>query len=532
MPQLHTGTACYHSLKKRLITCGILGTFFEAKEVARNQRKMAAQPPKSSVCSFVPFVPNGKATTCRLRLLLLLLLLTSLLLLVHSHDICSSIRIRSMFKFFQRGNNSNSDGAGNSSSNNNSYNQSDRTDEEQGKTSTSTKKKVDKKKKPTVEPIERKKFVNIRYHQWLYDRINGVPRPPNHRFDEPDPYPPSFLCLPPPIMKCCPWLWEDNCLCTSIGRLGCCSGDESWARNAVMRYAIFLNLIGLLLMVYACLSIASSHYIGTGDSSSVADNLLSVASLAHAKLTPEPDNFFLQPILLNVGLTAMLFENPNDNVRAVIPFDQFCNMYTTDHHIGQYLQSPVEETCGKCHDVQPYMVLSLLVATICFVPSICGNCTRMYLSTDVNCQKCGLLLVQFLTVAGCVSTYYLFTYECFRPTFYSKHNDHEVVSFNRHGQIVEFDAIDEVVQITFDWTLGYGMLCLFAAFGIKVIDFLCNCCTPTPAITRNTYEQKIYEQKAKTYRGEPGPNDDEDAPLEEDEEKQTLVAKRNGRKKG
>jgi hypothetical protein len=322
-----------------------------------------------------------------------------------------------------------------------------------------------------------KKFVNVRYRQWLIDRIHGVRRPREGKYDVPDPYPPSCLCLPPSVIQCCPWLLEENCICNLAGRIGLCSADEAWARNAVMRYSLFLNYIGLSLAIFSCLSIADSNY-----------NLLLYSSLSKAELIPDPVNFYQYPIVLNVGLRGVALDNPNTGVRELVRFDQFCEM--VGNGIEKYIQEPVEETCQMCEDVQTEAVIGLIVAVVCFVPAMIANCSRMYLSTDVNCFKVWSALVTGLSLGGVFLAYYQFTYNCLQAVFYEGD-----VSYARNGEVTEVDSISEVVRVNFGWSVGYGMVCLYSAFGLKVVDFICNCCIPTPSITRNTYDQKIYEVK-------------------------------------
>lgn len=244
-----------------------------------------------------------------------------------------------------------------------------------------------------------------------------------------------------------------------------------------MRYAMFLNYIGLCLAVFTCLSITDSKY-----------DLLLYASLAKTELIPDPDDFYPYPIILNVGLSAVAVDNPNTNVREVVRFDQFCGIL--GNGIEKYIQEPVEETCQKCEDVRVQTVIALIVATVCFVPAMIVNCSRMYLTTDINCFKIWAAFVSGLSLAGFVLTYYQFTTKCLNDVFYDGD-----VSYARNGEVAEVDSISEVVRVNFDWSVGYGMVCMFAAFGLKVIDFVCNCCIPTPSITRNTYDQKIYETK-------------------------------------
>ena len=244
-----------------------------------------------------------------------------------------------------------------------------------------------------------------------------------------------------------------------------------------MRYTIFLNFVGLLAGIFACLSITHSNY-----------DLLQLASLARAELRPTPEDFYEKAVMLNLGLQAVAVENPNTNTQEIVRFDQFCDVLGLG--LDKYLQEPIERTCQKCADVQPHMVIGLIVAVVFFVPAMAANCSRMHLTTDVNFFKFWATFVECVSLAGLVLCWYQFTFNCLRPVFHDGN-----VGFTRGGLIAEVDSIAEVVRVNFDWSVGYGMLCLYAAFGLKVIDFVSNCCLPTPAITRNTYDQKIYETK-------------------------------------
>lgn len=53
-----------------------------------------------------------------------------------------------------------------------------------------------------------------------------------------------------------------------------------------------------------------------------------------------------------------------------------------------------------------------------------------------------------------------------------------------------------LVVVNFDWSIGNGMICLFAGFALKFLDFICNCLIPTPSITRDEKLKREYEQLA------------------------------------
>jgi hypothetical protein len=84
-------------------------------------------------------------------------------------------------------------------------------------------------------------------------------------------------------------------------------------------------------------------------------------------------------------------------------------------------------------------------------------------------------------------TYYQFT-RCLDSFFDG------MVSYDSNGSVVEADSPQEAVAVNFEWQLGRGMICLFAAIALKLIQFLCNCCIPTPSITRSVEDQEEYEK--------------------------------------
>lgn len=268
--------------------------------------------------------------------------------------------------------------------------------------------------KDEEEQKDEKKPV-VHYRQWLYDRVDGIRRPSEGQYDKPDPYPPHFLCLPPTILRYCPFLLEENSYCVALGKKGCCAADEAWARNAVMKYSLFLNFIGMLLMVCVSLSMCTSDF-----------TLLQYASLSKAEVTPKPENLFEFPITIYLGMRAAAFENPNTGVQQIIPYDEFCSLVepppvdddtntpsnsgvdTIENNIDfraiglfQYLEPPAYENCGECEDAMPIMVIGLLTALVFVIPSMGINFARMYLATDVNCQKGWGMIVSILSVVGC-----------------------------------------------------------------------------------------------------------------------------------
>jgi hypothetical protein len=274
-------------------------------------------------------------------------------------------------------------------------------------------------------------------------------------------------------------------MCTLLGRIGCCAPDKnSWARSAVLKYALVVNMCGFLLLVYASLAITENY------------SLLQLASYSTATLTAEPmgnngnngeDDFVvsLEPITMNVGLRAVALGNPNSNTaEQVVRFDEFCTL--GDAGWNKYMDA---DDCDQCHNVSMQLVIAIVVAVVAYIPTLCTDVLRMYGNFDVNCQKVWATFLSLFTLAGCVLTYYQYTYTCL-DTFFDG-----PISFGRNGEVVDEEEVGAVV-VTFDWTVGNGMICLYVGFGLKVINVICNCCIPTPTITRNRQEQEEYETLA------------------------------------
>jgi hypothetical protein len=234
------------------------------------------------------------------------------------------------------------------------------------------------------------------------------------------------------------------------------------------------------------------------------------------ELEPDPSTFSAFAIQLYVGLSAMAIDNPSTGVQEVVRFDQFCTLVDTRSGLEAFIKSPVEENCHNCENVRPQMVIGLIVAITCLIPSMISQCTRLYETTDINCTKCWALLLELVSLAGIILTWYQFSYGCLRGTFIDGQE-----GYTRDGQVAEPDSISEALRVDFDWRSGYAMICLYATFGLKLVSSLCDCCLPTPIITRNTYEQKVYESKTQNggvHDPELGDHQDRDNSFSEDDD--------------
>jgi hypothetical protein len=90
-----------------------------------------------------------------------------------------------------------------------------------------------------------------------------------------------------------------------------------------------------------------------------------------------------------------------------------------------------------------------------------------------------------VSLAGYGLAFYYYNYVCLA----SFHQGQVLYDSNRN-------VVSEggVVVVDFDWKMGTGQICLLAGFGLKCINFLCNCCVATPIITRDRVEQWKYER--------------------------------------
>jgi len=294
-----------------------------------------------------------------------------------------------------------------------------------------------------------------------------------------------------------------------------------------MKYCFFLNIICLFTGILACQGISDSSL-----------DLIDRGAMAKIILKPTPDFFTEFDVEIYIGLSAAATKNPSAVGGDVIPFDQFCkvieagrtttttpntnttipntnmtipntnvtmvntttttsssNNTTAGSRTGRgfetLLQNPVETNCQKCETVRPQMVSGLLVAVVFLIPSMLAQCTRLYETTDLNCCKCWAIWMELISLAGFVLTWVQFYYGCFKPSFIIS----DTVGYTRDGYVSEPDSLEEAVIVSLQWSVGNAMIFLFTAFGLKFISLVCHICLPTPTLTRNSYEQKLYESK-------------------------------------
>lgn len=318
--------------------------------------------------------------------------------------------------------------------------------------------------------------------RWIYDRVNGTSRiegVPLRRHQ-----PPCFLCFPPPMLKVCPWLLEENCLCRLLGQCGCCV-ESGGLRSNALKFALWLNICGFLVTIFAALALTDDEY-----------DLLSISSFGKADLEPTRDDgvqstIDYPTINLHLGLRALAVKNPNSagvasmTTTTVIPFDEFCTAQ------GMEQLMPLQD-CDACSDTYLYLLIGILVALTAQVPTFATDYLRLYTNYDVNCQKVSASLWGMVCLAGYGLVYYYFNEVC-AASFYKGQ-----IQYSADGTLVEKleDPPDDgSIAIDFDWKVGTGQICLLVAFGLKILQMVCNCCVSTPTITRNRKEQWDYENK-------------------------------------
>ncbi|KAL3931648.1 MAG: hypothetical protein SGBAC_011211 [Bacillariaceae sp.] len=257
--------------------------------------------------------------------------------------------------------------------------------------------------------------------------------------------------------------------------------------GTILKLGATCNLLAFFGMVTATLALVNHDSLNVATAfarATLADNgngtLTSVGSL--------------EEIHLYLGLRAATFVNPNTFGTTTLPYDRFC-----DKSLGldAYLRN-TEDDCAVCDDTTLPRMIAILVALVAFVPTFGMDITRVYSNFDVNCQKVASSLLSLITLVGCIVAYLQFN-QCLDsffdgPIYYN--SDGEATFDPQNNPNAQFLNTDGFRQVSFDWQVGYGLLGLFLAMTFKFMHFICNCCIPTPQITRDRQYQKDYEHLA------------------------------------
>ena len=202
-----------------------------------------------------------------------------------------------------------------------------------------------------------------------------------------------------------------------------------------------------------------------------------------------------------MGLLALGIDNCNtDDDIQLVPFGKFCSTSGMD----QFL-SP-QDHCNVCSEISIYIVLALLITTAAYIPTFTSNILRLYNQYDMNCTKTAGGCWSLLSILGYITVYYCYNYICLPLLSYNElvtyaydtsTSDGTIISSSYTTDYDEDEVINksdyDTVTVDFLWNIGPGQILFLVGFGLKIIDFICNCCIATPTITRSREEQWEYE---------------------------------------
>lgn len=287
-----------------------------------------------------------------------------------------------------------------------------------------------------------------RHRQWLYDRVDGNVR-------DADVHPDYRCCTVPPCVKCFSPLLELNCVCEQLGKVGF-TGTDLRLRKIFMLIGLASNLVGLFLTAVACLAIAE-------DFGMIRWTAFSVGRIFENE-EPSVQVFF--------GLKAAAFRNSTGNY--VLPYDEFCDYVGTGS-----LPEPVlnQDECSSCNDVSNELVRKVITTAIFYLPNIFTDILRMYPYYDVNCQKAFGMIINFSSIIVGYSLIRSYKQICY-------------ASFNAGS----FPDESGDLMYSYKWGGGPGLLRLWIATLLKLVDVFCHVMVPVPSIARDKRQQAEYEK--------------------------------------
>lgn len=318
--------------------------------------------------------------------------------------------------------------------------------------------------------------------RWLFDRCDGISKPDLSK------RPPTRICLPPPIIKLAPDIFEQNCLCERIGRIGLrvFKAENETARRRLLWVCFWTNVVGLLFMILACLAISRSNF------GLVWNFAFTEVSL---ELISGPENYEA-PQLFGVGLRAAAYQSYTE-AQAIIPFDHFCELGgirpETSPEEGATVQIFVDAVaestgnCGSCQEMSQKIVPSLFLSMLGYIPNFSGDILRMYSNYDVNFAKCTASIFSWLTLATALYTWANYHKNCF--SYITK----DPVAIDENFEPTDPEGSDAYIVVVFNYRPGFGEWCLAIATLLKLVDIFCNLAMPTPSITRSYRQQAEYE---------------------------------------
>jgi hypothetical protein len=300
-------------------------------------------------------------------------------------------------------------------------------------------------------------------HQYITDRIYGKSK------IDPERKPPLFCCYVPPPVGPLRGCVEQNIVCETAGRVGCVPAESTKMRRFLFAFGLFANIISFVLTIFGMM--AASEDFERLQKTSFSSGTVTVNNISTNEVATE--------ITIDIGMRAVAFDNPVTVGEQVYNFDEFCDLT----ELTRYLD---EDQCNSCGDVSSGLMTTLVISLIAILPSLTTDFTRQYPNYDLNCQKFVGCFISTFSLIMSLSTYLGYESQCFE-SFYD-------------GSIyydADFKALDDdtgaMYEAVFDWKAGNGLLLLFGATFIKVIDIIANLIVPTPTITRDHKEQEEYE---------------------------------------
>ena len=261
-------------------------------------------------------------------------------------------------------------------------------------------------------------------------------------------------------------------MCERIGRIGCVDHDEPKIRRQIFSVGLGFNCVALIFAWFACFAISGDWDLIKA--ASFSTGILNVPSLTN-----------VTNLKIYVGLTAVAFEDPNGRfANRVIQFGDFCTQYD---EIVSTLVSP--EQCGTCESSSHGLVTSIIFSCILIIPSITTDIIRMYPNYDVNCQKFLGSIIASASLLASIITFVKYNGECF-ASFYDGN-----LYFDRNNSTLASFSTQSAVLVDVAWTPGNGLICIYVATVLKIVDILANVIVPTPTITRDHQEQLEYEEQ-------------------------------------
>ena len=299
-----------------------------------------------------------------------------------------------------------------------------------------------------------RKVIKAPTRQYIRDRCDGISKYGDSR-------PPLRPCLPPPCVKWCPSVLEQNCLCEWAGSLGLIKPDNDKWRRRIFWVALVSNIVGFALTIVACFSI-SLHY----------DTLMKTAFSSGYTVSDNPD---FPGVKIGIGLRGIAIHRPFKTPSNVVwKFDEACNRSINTGSIDYF----GDGVCSGCADHSAGLVSTLIVSLITYFPNIFTDVLRMYSNYDVNCQK---MFGSFITLASLLLSLYtwrVYVQSCF-AVFYDG-----IIPYDDNGSAFtpeEINAMSDeekrlniLVRMDYHWKAGPGLICVITATCLKIVDILCN----------------------------------------------------------